>query len=85
MPLQNILMQLQKCCNQPHLFDGAELRLPYTIDYQLVENCGQREVAQAGTQAAGTGLMRPHLLPYDPDAGHSGGLTASEGILALPY
>ena len=44
MPLQNILMQLQKCCNQPHLFDGAELGPPYTIDYQLAEYSGQRVV-----------------------------------------
>ena len=25
MRLQNILMQLRKCCNHPYLFDGAEV------------------------------------------------------------
>ena len=44
MPLQNILMQLRKCCNQPHLFDGAELGPPYTTDYLLVKNSGKMGV-----------------------------------------
>ena len=44
MPLQNILMQLRKCCNQPHLSDGAELGPPYTTDYLLVKNNGKMGV-----------------------------------------
>ena len=55
MPLRNILMQLQKCCDQPRRFDGARLGPPYTTDYLLVKN-----------RAAGTELARPHLLPDDP-------------------
>jgi SWI/SNF-related matrix-associated actin-dependent regulator of chromatin subfamily A member 5 len=41
MRLQNILMQLRKCCNHPYLFDGAEPGPPYTTDYHLIENCGK--------------------------------------------
>ncbi|XP_076030630.1 nucleosome-remodeling ATPase imitation SWI isoform X2 [Oratosquilla oratoria] len=41
MRLQNILMQLRKCCNHPYLFDGAEPGPPYTTDYHLVENAGK--------------------------------------------
>lgn len=38
MRLQNILMQLRKCCNHPYLFDGAEPGPPYTTDYHLVSS-----------------------------------------------
>ena len=31
MRLQNILMQLRKCCNHPYLFDGAE------VDRQILD------------------------------------------------
>lgn len=41
MRLQNILMQLRKCCNHPYLFDGAEPGPPYTTDVHLVDNCGK--------------------------------------------
>ncbi|XP_018899510.1 LOW QUALITY PROTEIN: chromatin-remodeling complex ATPase chain Iswi [Bemisia tabaci] len=41
MRLQNILMQLRKCCNHPYLFDGAEPGPPYTTDEHLVFNCGK--------------------------------------------
>lgn len=41
MRLQNILMQLRKCCNHPYLFDGAEPGPPYTTDMHLVTNCGK--------------------------------------------
>ncbi|XP_063696190.1 chromatin-remodeling complex ATPase chain Iswi [Culicoides brevitarsis] len=44
MRLQNILMQLRKCCNHPYLFDGAEPGPPYTTDYHLVENCGKMTI-----------------------------------------
>lgn len=36
MRLQNILMQLRKCCNHPYLFDGAEPGPPYTTDEHIV-------------------------------------------------
>jgi SNF2 family DNA or RNA helicase len=39
--LQNIVMQLRKCCNHPYLFDGAEPGPPYTTDEHLVENAGK--------------------------------------------
>lgn len=38
MRLQNILMQLRKCCNHPYLFDGAEPGPPYTTDEHLVRS-----------------------------------------------
>ena len=38
MRLQNILMQLRKCCNHPYLFDGAEPGPPFTTDEHLVNN-----------------------------------------------
>ncbi|XP_071453497.1 chromatin-remodeling complex ATPase chain Iswi-like [Hetaerina americana] len=41
MRLQNILMQLRKCCNHPYLFDGAEPGPPYSTDEHLVYNCGK--------------------------------------------
>lgn len=41
MRLQNILMQLRKCCNHPYLFDGAEPGPPYTTDEHLLYNCGK--------------------------------------------
>ncbi|KAK2716072.1 hypothetical protein QYM36_010596, partial [Artemia franciscana] len=41
MRLQNILMQLRKCCNHPYLFDGIEPGPPYTTDQHLVDNCGK--------------------------------------------
>lgn len=41
MRLQNILMQLRKCCNHPYLFDGAEPGPPYTTDEHLIFNCGK--------------------------------------------
>jgi len=44
MRLQNILMQLRKCCNHPYLFDGAEPGPPYTTDFHLVENAGKMMV-----------------------------------------
>jgi SNF2 family DNA or RNA helicase len=39
--LQNIVMQLRKCCNHPYLFDGAEPGPPYTTDEHLVDNAGK--------------------------------------------
>ncbi|KAJ3044925.1 hypothetical protein HDV00_000208 [Rhizophlyctis rosea] len=39
--LQNIVMQLRKCCNHPYLFDGAEPGPPFTTDEHLVENAGK--------------------------------------------
>ncbi|KAJ1343391.1 hypothetical protein BSLG_001981, partial [Batrachochytrium salamandrivorans] len=39
--LQNIVMQLRKCCNHPYLFDGAEPGPPYTTDQHLVDNSGK--------------------------------------------
>ncbi|KAJ2998923.1 hypothetical protein HDV02_003898 [Globomyces sp. JEL0801] len=39
--LQNIVMQLRKCCNHPYLFDGAEPGPPYTTDQHLVDNAGK--------------------------------------------
>ncbi|KAI9328766.1 SNF2 family N-terminal domain-containing protein [Zopfochytrium polystomum] len=39
--LQNIVMQLRKCCNHPYLFDGAEPGPPYTTDEHIVENSGK--------------------------------------------
>ena len=41
MRLQNILMQLRKCCNHPYLFDGAEPGPPYTTDEHIVQNCAK--------------------------------------------
>merc|ERR1712141_890555 len=41
MRLQNILMQLRKCCNHPYLFDGAEPGPPYTTDEHLCQNAGK--------------------------------------------
>ena len=38
MHLQNIFMQLRKCCNHPFLFDGAEPGPPYTTDEHLVRS-----------------------------------------------
>lgn len=38
MRLQNILMQLRKCCNHPYLFDGAEPGPPYTTDEHIVSD-----------------------------------------------
>lgn len=38
MRLQNILMQLRKCCNHPYLFDGAEPGPPYTTEEHIVSN-----------------------------------------------
>lgn len=40
MRLQNILMQLRKCCNHPYLFDGAEPGPPYTTDEHIVRRPG---------------------------------------------
>ncbi|KAK4702238.1 hypothetical protein P7C70_g3988, partial [Phenoliferia sp. Uapishka_3] len=39
--LQNIVMQLRKCCNHPYLFDGAEPGPPFTNDEHIVENSGK--------------------------------------------
>ena len=39
--LQNIVMQLRKCCNHPYLFDGAEPGPPYTTDEHIVDNSGK--------------------------------------------
>ncbi|KAI8923627.1 SNF2 family N-terminal domain-containing protein [Entophlyctis helioformis] len=39
--LQNIVMQLRKCCNHPYLFDGAEPGPPYTTDQHIVDNAGK--------------------------------------------
>jgi SNF2 family DNA or RNA helicase len=39
--LQNIVMQLRKCCNHPYLFDGAEEGPPYTTDQHIVDNAGK--------------------------------------------
>lgn len=39
--LQNVVMQLRKCCNHPYLFDGAEPGPPYTTDQHLVDNAGK--------------------------------------------
>ena len=44
MRLQNILMQLRKCCNHPYLFDGAEPGPPYTTDEHLVFNSAKMMV-----------------------------------------
>ncbi|CAL4075902.1 unnamed protein product, partial [Meganyctiphanes norvegica] len=41
MQVQNVLMQLRKCCNHPYLFAGAEPGPPYTTDFHLVENSGK--------------------------------------------
>ncbi|RKO85465.1 SNF2 family N-terminal domain-containing protein, partial [Blyttiomyces helicus] len=42
--LQNIVMQLRKCCNHPYLFDGAEPGPPYTTDMHLIENAGKMAI-----------------------------------------
>jgi SNF2 family DNA or RNA helicase len=42
--LQNVVMQLRKCCNHPYLFDGAEPGPPYTTDEHLVENAGKMAI-----------------------------------------
>ncbi|KAJ3067223.1 hypothetical protein HDU98_009590 [Podochytrium sp. JEL0797] len=42
--LQNIVMQLRKCCNHPYLFDGAEPGPPFTTDEHLVENAGKMAI-----------------------------------------
>ncbi|KNC98614.1 uncharacterized protein SPPG_06295 [Spizellomyces punctatus DAOM BR117] len=42
--LQNIVMQLRKCCNHPYLFDGAEPGPPYTTDEHIIENAGKMVV-----------------------------------------
>ncbi|GAA5976220.1 hypothetical protein JCM11641_001086 [Rhodosporidiobolus odoratus] len=42
--LQNIVMQLRKCCNHPYLFDGAEPGPPFTTDEHLVEAAGKMVV-----------------------------------------
>ncbi|KAJ1679398.1 chromatin remodeling complex Adenosinetriphosphatase, partial [Spiromyces aspiralis] len=42
--LQNIAMQLRKCCNHPYLFDGAEPGPPFTTDEHLVYNSGKMKV-----------------------------------------
>ncbi|KAL8291369.1 hypothetical protein RQP46_002347 [Phenoliferia psychrophenolica] len=39
--LQNIVMQLRKCCNHPYLFDGAEPGPPFTNDEHIIENSGK--------------------------------------------
>ncbi|KAM0790897.1 hypothetical protein ACM66B_004735 [Microbotryomycetes sp. NB124-2] len=39
--LQNMVMQLRKCCNHPYLFDGAEPGPPFTTDEHLVEASGK--------------------------------------------
>ncbi|CAN1164463.1 ISWI chromatin-remodeling complex ATPase CHR17 [Linum perenne] len=39
--LLNIAMQLQKCCNHPYLFQGAEPGPPYTTGDHLVTNAGK--------------------------------------------
>ena len=39
--LQNIVMQLRKCCNHPYLFDGAEPGPPFTTDQHIVDNAGK--------------------------------------------
>ncbi|CAL8083605.1 unnamed protein product [Orchesella dallaii] len=44
MRLQNILMQLRKCCNHPYLFDGAEPGPPYTTDTHIVSNSGKMSI-----------------------------------------
>ncbi|KAI9203985.1 SNF2 family N-terminal domain-containing protein [Polychytrium aggregatum] len=42
--LQNVVMQLRKCCNHPYLFDGAEPGPPYTTDVHLLENSGKMAI-----------------------------------------
>ncbi|KAI9337226.1 SNF2 family N-terminal domain-containing protein [Obelidium mucronatum] len=42
--LQNIVMQLRKCCNHPYLFDGAEPGPPFTTDEHLVDNAGKMAI-----------------------------------------
>ncbi|KAI8617443.1 SNF2 family N-terminal domain-containing protein [Chytriomyces sp. MP71] len=42
--LQNIVMQLRKCCNHPYLFDGAEPGPPFTTDQHLVDNAGKMAI-----------------------------------------
>lgn len=42
--LQNIVMQLRKCCNHPYLFDGAEEGPPYTTDQHIVDNAGKMAI-----------------------------------------
>ena len=42
--LQNIVMQLRKCCNHPYLFDGAEPGPPFTTDLHLVDNAGKMAI-----------------------------------------
>jgi len=42
--LQNILMQLRKCCNHPYLFNGAEAGPPYTTDEHLINNSAKLKV-----------------------------------------
>merc|ERR1719189_942472 len=44
MRLQNILMQLRKCCNHPYLFDGAEPGPPYTTDEHIFQNSAKMMV-----------------------------------------
>lgn len=42
--LQNIVMQLRKCCNHPYLFEGAEEGPPYVDGDHLITNSGKMAV-----------------------------------------
>lgn len=42
--LQNIVMQLRKCCNHPYLFEGAEEGPPYVDGDHLITNSGKMVV-----------------------------------------
>ncbi|KAJ3049120.1 chromatin-remodeling ATPase isw1 [Rhizoclosmatium hyalinum] len=63
--LQNIVMQLRKCCNHPYLFDGAEPGPPFTTDEHLVYNAGLLFVSHtllANTKLSGKMAILDKLL-----------------------
>lgn len=42
--LTDCFSSLQKCCNHPYLFDGAEPGPPFTTDEHLVDNSGKMKI-----------------------------------------
>ncbi|KNH05172.1 DNA-dependent ATPase [Perkinsela sp. CCAP 1560/4] len=42
--LNNVLMQMRKCCNHPYLFEGVEEGPPFVTNDKIVHVCGKMEI-----------------------------------------
>ena len=72
--LQNVMMQLRKCCNHPYL-----------LEYPLIEATGEYKVDEELVSSCGKMLVVDRLLPSLKEKGHKVSTTIIVQFITLCY